>query len=157
MERSGEVTPAEGRSWTPHPSGVGRPSLVVQYTPRVVQSLREDPALTTAEILRRLRLVGASPAAPARERVGGGPARRPAGASPASHHRRPPSPAALRASQASVCRERDHPSGPEPARRGPAAAFWTLWGRAAPGRPPLAPEYRRAPACVGLGHRASGW
>jgi len=58
MEGSGEVTPVEGRSRTPHPRGVGRPTLVARYSSGVVQWLREDPDLTTAEILKRLRLAG---------------------------------------------------------------------------------------------------
>jgi len=37
---------------------VGRPSKIVTYLPQVAQWLREDPHLSSAEILRRLRLAG---------------------------------------------------------------------------------------------------
>ncbi len=47
------MTP-EGR--TPQRRGVGRPSVVAQYAPQVAQWLREDPALSSVEILRRVRL-----------------------------------------------------------------------------------------------------
>ena len=40
------------------PRDVGRPSRVVQYAPQVAQWLREDPDLSGAEILRRVRLAG---------------------------------------------------------------------------------------------------
>ena len=43
---------------TPQAGGVGRPSTVAQYAPRVAQWLREDPALSGAEIFRRVRLAG---------------------------------------------------------------------------------------------------
>ena len=56
MEASNELTPGAGWSRTSHPRSVGRPSLVVRYTPRVMQWLVEDPNLTTAEILKRVRL-----------------------------------------------------------------------------------------------------
>ena len=36
----------------------GRPSTVPQYAPQVTQWLREDPDLSGAEILRRVRLAG---------------------------------------------------------------------------------------------------
>ena len=49
---SSEVTP------TPRPRGAGRPSTVAPYTPQVAQWLREDPDLSGAEILRRIRLAG---------------------------------------------------------------------------------------------------
>lgn len=38
--------------------GVGRPSTVAQYTPQIAQWLSENPALSGAEILRRVRLTG---------------------------------------------------------------------------------------------------
>ena len=49
---SSEMTPA------PRPRGAGRPSTVAQYAPQVTQWLREDPDLSGAEILRRVRLAG---------------------------------------------------------------------------------------------------
>jgi hypothetical protein len=42
----------------PQPRGAGRPSTVAPYTPQVAQWLREDPDLSGAEILRRVRLAG---------------------------------------------------------------------------------------------------
>ena len=36
--------------------GVGRPSGVAPFAPQVTQWLREDPALSSLEILRRVRL-----------------------------------------------------------------------------------------------------
>jgi hypothetical protein len=53
MKGSGQVTP-EGH--TPHRRGVGRPSVVTELAPEVTQWLREDPALSSAEIFRRVRL-----------------------------------------------------------------------------------------------------
>ncbi len=47
MEGSGEVTP------TPRPRGAGRPSKLAQYAPQIAQWLREDPAPSAVEILRR--------------------------------------------------------------------------------------------------------
>ena len=38
--------------------GVGRPSIVAQYEPQIVQSLRENPSLSSVEILRRVRRAG---------------------------------------------------------------------------------------------------
>jgi hypothetical protein len=38
--------------------GVGRPSTVVQYAPQIAEWLRESPALSGAEILRRVRVTG---------------------------------------------------------------------------------------------------
>ena len=49
---SSEVTPS------PRPRGAGRPSTVAPYEPLVAQWLREDPDLSGAEILRRVRLAG---------------------------------------------------------------------------------------------------
>jgi hypothetical protein len=49
---SSEVTPV------PRPRGAGRPSTVAQYAPHVKQWLREEPDLSGAEILRRIRLAG---------------------------------------------------------------------------------------------------
>jgi hypothetical protein len=37
---------------------VGRPSKLVQYAPQIAQWLREDPAPSAIEILRRVRLAG---------------------------------------------------------------------------------------------------
>jgi hypothetical protein len=50
------VTQGEGRGPTPQPRG--RPSTVARYAPQVMQWLREDPDLSGAEILRRIRLAG---------------------------------------------------------------------------------------------------
>jgi hypothetical protein len=49
---SSAVTPS------PRPRGAGRPSTVAPYEPLVAQWLREDPDLSGAEILRRVRLAG---------------------------------------------------------------------------------------------------
>ena len=46
----------EGRGRTPRPPG--RPSVVAPYAPQVTQWLREDPDVSAAEILRRVRLAG---------------------------------------------------------------------------------------------------
>ena len=44
---------------TSHPKGrVGRPSTVAQHSSLVVAWLREDPTLSGAEIVRRIRLGG---------------------------------------------------------------------------------------------------
>jgi hypothetical protein len=53
MKGSSQVTP-EGH--TPQRRGVGRPSVVAHFAPQVRQWLREDPALSSAEIFRRVRL-----------------------------------------------------------------------------------------------------
>jgi hypothetical protein len=50
------VTQEEGQGRTPQPRG--RPSMVVQYAPQVTQWLRENPNVSAAEILRRVRLTG---------------------------------------------------------------------------------------------------
>ena len=52
MESSSGVTP------TPQPRGPGRPSTVAPYEPLVAQWVREDPDVSGAEILRRVRLAG---------------------------------------------------------------------------------------------------
>jgi hypothetical protein len=54
MDRSSasEVTPA------PPQRGAGRPSTVTAYASQVAQWLREDPDLSGAKILRRMRLAG---------------------------------------------------------------------------------------------------
>ena len=49
---SREVTSA------PQPRGPGRPSTMELYAPQVAQWLREDPELSGAKILRRVRLAG---------------------------------------------------------------------------------------------------
>src|SRR5207245_5578026 len=51
-----QVTQGEGRGRTAQPRG--RPSTVALYAPQVTQWLREDPDLSGAEILRRVRLAG---------------------------------------------------------------------------------------------------
>jgi hypothetical protein len=38
--------------------GVGRPSTVAQYAPQITQWLRDDSAMSGAEVLRRVRLAG---------------------------------------------------------------------------------------------------
>src|SRR5437867_7939781 len=40
------------------PRDVGRPSKITPYVPQVLQWLREDPDLSSADILRRVRLAG---------------------------------------------------------------------------------------------------
>jgi hypothetical protein len=50
------VTQGEGRGRTVQPRG--RPSTVALYAPQVTLWLREDPDLSGAEILRRVRLAG---------------------------------------------------------------------------------------------------
>jgi hypothetical protein len=52
---------AQGNGEARHPvRGVGRPSTVAQYAPQIGQWLRDEPALSGAEILRRVRLTGYS-------------------------------------------------------------------------------------------------
>jgi hypothetical protein len=58
MQGSDPVTPLGGDDETPRPRGVGRPSIVAQYAPQVAQWLREESNLSSAEILRRIRLAG---------------------------------------------------------------------------------------------------
>jgi hypothetical protein len=47
-----EVTSAPGRR------GVGRPSTVACYTTSIVEWLRAEPEVSSADILRRIRLMG---------------------------------------------------------------------------------------------------
>ena len=47
-----EVTPAPKRR------GAGRPSTVVRYAPSIVEWLRAEPELSSADILRRIQLAG---------------------------------------------------------------------------------------------------
>ena len=47
-----EVTSAPGRR------GAGRPSTVVRYTPSIVEWLSAEPEISSADILRRIRLTG---------------------------------------------------------------------------------------------------
>jgi hypothetical protein len=58
MEDSGEVKRVEGGAWTQRSRGVGRPSVVVEYAPQVAEWLNEQADLSSAEILRRVRLAG---------------------------------------------------------------------------------------------------
>jgi hypothetical protein len=50
------VTQEESRGRTAPPRG--RPSTLPLYAPQVTQWMREDPDLSGAEILRRVRLAG---------------------------------------------------------------------------------------------------
>jgi hypothetical protein len=50
------VTQEQGQGRTPRPRG--RPSMVAQLAPQVTQWLRENPNVSAAEILRRVRLAG---------------------------------------------------------------------------------------------------
>jgi hypothetical protein len=52
VDGSGEVTPP------PRRRGAGRPSTVAPYAAQVAQWLSEDPAVSGAEILRRVRRAG---------------------------------------------------------------------------------------------------
>src|SRR5947208_16863133 len=52
MEDSTQMVP-EYPSWPPRARGVGRPSVVAQYTPQLTEWLREHPGISGAEILRR--------------------------------------------------------------------------------------------------------
>ena len=47
-----DVKPAPARR------GAGRPSTVVRYAPSIVEWLRDQPELSSADILRRIRLAG---------------------------------------------------------------------------------------------------
>jgi hypothetical protein len=47
----------EGTS-SPGRRGAGRPSIVARFTPSIVGLLREQPKLSTAEILRRIQRAG---------------------------------------------------------------------------------------------------
>src|SRR3989442_3846221 len=51
------VVPANGQAHT-QVRGVGRPSTVAQYAPQIGQWLRDNPAVSGAEVLRRVRLTG---------------------------------------------------------------------------------------------------
>ena len=51
------VVPANGQAHTQVRS-VGRPSTVAQYAPQIAQWLRDNPAVSGAEVLRRVRLTG---------------------------------------------------------------------------------------------------
>jgi len=42
----------------PQRRGAGRPSTVVRYAPSIVEWLGEQPELSSADILRRIRLAG---------------------------------------------------------------------------------------------------
>jgi hypothetical protein len=42
----------------PKRRGAGRPSTVVRYAPSIVEWLNEQPELSSADILRRIRLAG---------------------------------------------------------------------------------------------------
>jgi hypothetical protein len=48
----------EGTSPSPGRRGAGRPSTVARFTPSIVEWLREQPKLSSADILRRIRLAG---------------------------------------------------------------------------------------------------
>jgi hypothetical protein len=52
------VTPFGDQASTPRGRGVGRRSKLGLYTPRIEQWLRENPALSGAEILRRAQVAG---------------------------------------------------------------------------------------------------
>jgi hypothetical protein len=43
---------------TPERRGAGRPSTVVRYAPSIVEWLGVEPELSSADILRRIRLAG---------------------------------------------------------------------------------------------------
>jgi hypothetical protein len=51
------VVPQNGHAHT-QVRGVGRPSTVAQFSPQITEWLRNDPAMSGAEVLRRVRLVG---------------------------------------------------------------------------------------------------
>jgi hypothetical protein len=46
------------KTWISQPRGGGRPSIVAQYASQIRQWLREDPGLSSADVLRRMRLAG---------------------------------------------------------------------------------------------------
>ena len=52
------MTPDDDEARIPRRSGIGRQSKLGLYAPWVEQWLREDPDLSSAEILRRVRLAG---------------------------------------------------------------------------------------------------
>jgi hypothetical protein len=43
---------------SPGRRGAGRPSIVARYAPSIVEWLREQPELSSADILRRIQLAG---------------------------------------------------------------------------------------------------
>jgi hypothetical protein len=47
----------EGKS-SPGRRGAGRPSVVARFAPSIVEWLRDQPKLSTADILRRIQLAG---------------------------------------------------------------------------------------------------
>lgn len=51
------VVPGNGQAHT-QVRGVGRPSTVAQYAPQIAQWLRDNPAVSGAEVLRRVRVAG---------------------------------------------------------------------------------------------------
>lgn len=51
------AVPVNGQAYA-RSSRVGRPSTVAPYAPQIAQWLREDPALSGAELLRRVRVSG---------------------------------------------------------------------------------------------------
>jgi hypothetical protein len=57
MDGLGQATSVGDPGPTPR-RGVGRPSVVAHYEPQLAQWLYEQPDLASAEILRRLRLLG---------------------------------------------------------------------------------------------------
>ena len=59
MATFGGVAQGNGEARLPV-RGVGRPSTVAQYAPQIGQWLRDEPALSGAEVLRRVRLTGYS-------------------------------------------------------------------------------------------------
>src|SRR5207237_5404919 len=63
VDISGSLTSVSNLRWNPlmdasSPRHVGRPWQMAPYAPQVAQWLREDPNLSGAEILRRVRLAG---------------------------------------------------------------------------------------------------
>jgi hypothetical protein len=56
-EVGGSVNGSTHRPWL-QPRGVGRPSTVAPFAPQIEAWLRETPALSGAEVLRRAREVG---------------------------------------------------------------------------------------------------
>lgn len=56
-EVNGSVSGSTHRPWL-QPRGVGRPSTVAPFAPQIEAWLRETPALSGAEVLRRAREVG---------------------------------------------------------------------------------------------------
>ena len=55
--QSNGVMPGNGQAHT-QARGVGRPSTVAQYSPQISEWLRDDSAMSGAEVLRRVRLAG---------------------------------------------------------------------------------------------------